>query len=106
MIEEDVQDAVAKILAFGVHLLDHVDPTEKLSHVAFAAAVLDSGYRAWRTRSEHNRSRNSITMTGSFRDDTPRVTLSPPHRSRASFRQQHQEIATDIVVLLRRQLTQ
>jgi hypothetical protein len=102
IIEEDVIQALVTGFQFAAQVLQTIDPTERLSSLAVAVALLNSSHSGWRTRAEHDRSPNRMTMSRMF-DDTPvRVSLSPPHRSRAAFRQQAQSLAEDFRVLLRR----
>jgi hypothetical protein len=102
IIEEDVLGLLDTSLKFVSQVLDTLDPTHKLSHVAIAVSVVESSYAGWRTRVEHQKSPNSITMSRMFNDDEIVVTLKPAHRSRSSLKQQTASIAQDLTVLLRR----
>lgn len=102
LIEEDVRSTLLTALQFASGLLDHIDNVQRLSHVAIAARILDSGARGWRTRREHAASPNQGTMSMHMGEHPP-VSLSPPIRSRAALRQQAEGLAEDLTVLLRRQ---
>lgn len=101
LIQEDVRTALATTLRFASDLLDHVDQVQRLSHVAIAARINGANGRPWRTRAEHAAQPNSGSW-GMDREQPP-VSLSPPIRPRAALRQQSDELADDITVLLRRQ---
>jgi hypothetical protein len=101
LIEEDIAEAIFKALKFSGELLDGFDSTERLSRVAAAVALNNSRGVEWRTRAEHEKNPSSMRMMDS--DTVARLTLSPPDRSRASFRQSYREMSDDFTVLLRRQ---
>ncbi len=101
LIQEDVRMALVTALSFASDLLDHVDQVQRLSHVAIAARINGAAGRPWRTREEHAAQPNSGSW-GIDREQPP-VSLSPPTRPRAALRQQSDELADDITVLLRRQ---
>jgi hypothetical protein len=100
VIEEDVSQAISRALKFSSQLLDTIDSTERLSRVAVAVAISNSSGGEWRTRAQHERNPTSMRIISD--DSFVRVTLSPPDRSRASFRQNHSEMTQDLTVLLRR----
>jgi hypothetical protein len=100
LIEEDVAYAISKALRFAGQVLDVIDPTERLSHIAVAVGIDNSGGGEWRTRAQQERNPNSMRMMSD--DSLVQVTLSPPDRSRASLRQNHSEMSQDLTVLLRR----
>ena len=62
IIEESIRDIIDRFLKFSNSLLDQIYPVQRLSHCVIAVAVLDAGHMAWRTRDEHARSPNSVTM--------------------------------------------
>ena len=104
LIEENVCSSLAGALKFSAVILDHIDSAKRLSHVAAAAALTEVGIQEWRTRDEHDRSPNS----GSFGMGTDRavVHLNPAVRTRAEFSQRPDELAHDLMFLLRRELKQ
>ena len=100
LIEENMQDQLVKSLRFAAWVLDQIDPRERLSHVAFVAALNDVGHLGWRTRREQEASPNSGTMSMVSRP--PVAHLSPPYRTRAALRLETATLAEDLVTLLRR----
>jgi hypothetical protein len=106
IIEEDVTAMLLRCLGFSEELLRTVDPTERLSSIVIATALLNVQYGPWRTRKEQKKNPDSGTMSRMFNDDAIQVTLTPPVRSRASLRQQLKIIAEDLTVLLRRHFRQ
>lgn len=104
VIEETVASRLAGALGYAAWLLGHIDSTERITHVALAAAVRGEVAFGWRTRSEHAASPNSGTVEGFGQEHergTP-VLLSPPHRVRAALTMDANRIVEDLVVLLRR----
>lgn len=102
IIEEIVVQRLTVGLAFSNLLLDHVDPTQRLSHVAIAAAIDASDYMGWRTQAEQDASPNSGTMRMGNDEDLTPVNLQVP---RAKLRLTVHELAEDLMVKLRRQRT-
>jgi Domain of unknown function (DUF4062) len=101
VIEEDVLENLAHSLAFGVRLLDRIDPTEKLSHVVLAVNLSGSDHCGWRTTAEQRASPNPIPISLTRRDFSP-VCLSPPHQLRPALRLQSRKMSEDLTVLLKR----
>ena len=104
LIEEDVRDHLADALRFSAAILDHIDPVKRLTHLAITAALTDVGELAWRTREEHARSRNSGGHE--IGQDRAVVSLTPRVRGRAEIRQRPDDLACDLMFLLRRKLKQ
>lgn len=104
LIEEDVRDHLADALKFAASILDQIDSPRRLSHIAIIAALTEVGSQTWRTREEHARSRNS----GGHEMDRDRavVSLTPGVRARAEISQRSDDLAHDLMVLLRRKLNQ
>lgn len=103
LVEEVVQEQLAAALRYAVWLLDRIDPTERLSHVMPAAAIVGDSYFGWRTRREHQANPNSMSMGHFGQQDRLPVYLTPPHRARASVRLASVQLIEDFIVLLRRQ---
>jgi hypothetical protein len=107
IIQETVAAKLADALAYSAWLLDHIDPTQRLTHVALAARVLGGSAFGWRTEREHAASPNSGSMMGFGREDelsTP-VTLSPVHMARPALVMHAARMNEDLVALLRRRWT-
>lgn len=102
IIEEEVQNALATTLQFANWTLSYIDPVERLSHVAIAATLVDGGQFGWRTRREHEASPNAGTIRMSSGNDLIPVNLSPAYRPRAALRLEHERLAEDLLILLRR----
>lgn len=104
VIEEVVASRLAAAVGYAAWLLNHIDPTERISHVALAAALVGEGAMGWRTRSEHaaNPSSGSFGGFGREQEREQAVMLSPPHRVRAALAMDAPRIVEDLVVLLRR----
>jgi hypothetical protein len=103
VIEEDVRELLTIGFQFAAQILRKVDPTERLSIVAVAVGLHGSNHGAWRTRAEHDRNPNTMTMSRMFTDSPIRITISPPHRCRSAFRIEAQTLAEDFTVLLKRE---
>jgi hypothetical protein len=103
IIEEDFLVVLNKGLSFASEALDTIDAVERLSHFAVAAQLRGGSYWGWRTRREQEASPNSGSMGRGHSEHGGTVHLSPPHRPRATLRQQAAQIAEDLMVLLRRQ---
>lgn len=103
VIEEMAAAGIQRALEYGSWLLDHLDPTNRLSHVAVAVALRGSDAVVWRTQDEHRQSPDSYSFGHHQRDPKP-VYLSPPHRTRAALAMGAEPLATDLITLLRRQV--
>ena len=102
ILVETVQEQLAAALRYAAWVLDHVDPTQRLSHVVVAAHL--TGGFAMRTRREHEASPTSMQIGSSYsRDERVPVHLSPAHLPRAGLTQQAGQVVEDLVTLIRRQ---
>jgi hypothetical protein len=102
IIEETVMRRLTLGLGFANMLLDRVDPTQRLTHVAIAAAIDASDYMGWRTQAEQDASPNSGTMRTGNDESLAPVNLQVP---RPKLRLTAHELAEDLMVKLRRQRT-
>lgn len=100
IIEEDVTRELSAALAFAAWLLDKIDPSQRVTHVAMAASIEASDYMGWRTQAEQDANPNSGTM----RMGNAKQPLSSTDRPRAALRFQATELAEDLMVPLRRQM--
>ena len=106
LIEEAVQRQLAATLCYAGWLLERIDPTQRLTHIAIAVRINGSGALAWRTQREHDASPNQISSgigIGFGNEDRAAVQLTPPHRPRAALRLDAGRLIQDLIVLLRRQ---
>jgi hypothetical protein len=99
IIQEFVQEQLLKALAYGIWVLDRIDPTQKLGHIGVAVNIANGDHMGWRTQRESEASPNS--MSGGLSSGRPQ----PVHmnRSRASLRLDATHIVEDLTVMLRRQ---
>ena len=103
LIEEDIHERLANSLTFATTMLDQVDSRRRLSHAAIVAALTEVQYQTWRTQLEHARSPNATSPN--VQRDRAEVHLSSGVRTRNEIVGRSDEIATDLTVLLRRELT-
>lgn len=101
VIQEDVLRELAAALSFGAWLLDKIDATQRVTHVALAASIEASDHLGWRTQAEQDASPNSATMRMSSGQQPPTASTDRP---RAALRFQAAELAEDLMVPLRRQM--
>jgi hypothetical protein len=99
VIEEDVAAALQGGVQFIQTLLDRVDSTQRLTHVALAASISGAEHRAWRTRAEHAASPNAIEIPWRNSDETQFVVID---RKRGALQFDRQRLIEDIIIPLRR----
>ena len=98
IIEETVVGQLVNAIAFADWVLDHIDPTQRLTHVALAAKIEASDYMAWRTQAEQNASPNTGTLRMASAPERP-VHLD---RQRGALKFDAKRISEDLMVPLRR----
>jgi hypothetical protein len=103
LIEEDVQNRVARALRLTASILDRIDPVQRLTHSLPAVGLEHLGGYGWRTQEEQLRSPNQMAIS-SRSGGSVVVTLKPPIRPRPSLTHEVSNLAMDFVVLLRREL--
>ena len=103
LIEEVVGERITRAIRFGARVLNHVDPAQRLTHVAPVVGLRGAGYTPWRTRAEQERSPNAASM-GLGAPDPVVVALSPPVRRRAALLHDTLRLAEDFTVRLRREV--
>lgn len=99
LIEEEVRRGLAAVLALAASVLDRIDATQKLSHLAISVSISGAEHLTWRTQEEHGKSPNSISMAMGQSDRTPVQVFKP----RASLRLDIARLVEDLLVPLRRQ---
>ena len=102
IVEEDLQDSIARVLRFAFVVLERIDPTHRLTDVVPAVVLYDTGYTPWRTRAEAAANPNAASMR-SGRSERGPVTRTPSAVRRAALAHDAGRIAEDLTVLLRRQ---
>lgn len=98
IIEESVVRELANAIAFSAWLLDHLDTTQRITHIAMAAKIEASDHLGWRTQAEQDASPNSGTMRMGGAPDRPAVLDRP----RAALKFDGVRLAEDLMVPLRR----
>ncbi|MES3021071.1 MAG: DUF4062 domain-containing protein [Pseudomonadota bacterium] len=101
IIQEDVLRELATSLAFSAWVLDEIDPTQRITHVAIAASIEASDYMGWRTQAEQDASPNSGSMRMGNAQQPP---ISSTDFPRAALRFDAAKLAEDLMVRLRRQM--
>lgn len=104
IIEEQIHERLVRTLQVACRVLDRIDPTQRISHVAVVAALRGGGHMPWRTREEQQRSPNAASMNMRA-SELVAVSLSPPVRRRAALAHDTQRLAEDFTVRLRREVT-
>jgi hypothetical protein len=102
VIEEDVVADLQGDLAFADRVLARIDPAGGATHVVPVAALIAAGHSGWRTRAEQ--AANPTTMTMDINGGNQIVgRLSPPARPRPALHDDASGLASDLMLLLRRQ---
>lgn len=101
VIEEEVAETLHADLRYAAWLLDTIDPTLRLTHVAIAATLSGSDTVVWRTEAEQNAGPNSYQM-GWGREERKPVHLTPPQRPRSQLSLAADTLVEDLLTLLRR----
>lgn len=99
IVEEELRDHLHNALRYAGWLLDRVDSTRRLTHVAVALRLDGGGLLGWRTREEDRASPNSATLDRA--SDQP-VSTEPYLYPRPALLLRAGPIADDLTVLLRR----
>ena len=100
LIYEFVQAQLSDALGYASWVLDRIDPTQRLTHVAVAASISNAEHMGWRTQreSEANPNQMSISMMSNAARAPVHVT-----RARAALRLDTAHMVEDLIVPLRRQ---
>lgn len=99
IIQESVVRELANAIAFSAWLLDHVDATQRIAHVAMAAKIEAADHMGWRTQAEQDASPNSgFARMGEAPSGTAALD-----RPRAALKFDGPRLAEDLMVPLRRQ---
>jgi hypothetical protein len=99
IIYEVVQDQFAGALDYASWVLDFIDQTQRLTHVAIAASMIGADHMAWRTQLESLANPNSMSLGMRNSEHAPVQTS----QTRAALRLNVAHIVEDLVVPLRRQ---
>ena len=99
LIYESVLEQFRDALDYASWTLDHIDPMQRLAHVALAANLTGADHMSWRTQRESDASPNSMNMSMGNNERT----LVQDNRPRAALRLNGTQIVEDLVIQLRRQ---
>ena len=99
LIYESVQEQIADAVEYSSWVLDHIDPTQRLTHVAAAVTVIGADHMAWRTMRESDADPHHMSLGSGTGQYSP-VSV---HRPRAALRLDATHIVEDLIVPLRRQ---
>lgn len=77
IIEEQIQERLIRTLRFAARVLDHIDSSRRISHVAVVTALRGGGHMPWRTREEQQRSPNAASMNMRATDRSQIAALRP-----------------------------
>jgi hypothetical protein len=99
LIYEWIQEQLGDAIDYAAWVMDHVDKTQRLTHVAVAVTILGAEHTAWRTLRESEANRNSMTIGNGSDRKTPVTVLRP----RAALRLSSAHLIEDLLVPLRRQ---
>lgn len=99
IIEESVVRELGSAIAFAAWLLDRVDATQRVTHVALAATIEAADHLGWRTQAEQDASPNAGSMRMFAAPSRPAVLDRP----RAALKFDAPRLAEDLMVPLRRQ---
>jgi len=103
IIEENVTDVLAAAVRYAVAVLDRIDRTQRIAHVALAATLSGrDDHAVWRTQREQDASPNSYS-TGFGHNERKPVHLTPAVLPRAALQHQAAQLVEDIITLLRRE---
>ena len=100
IVEETVQQRLTTALGYAAAMLERIDPTQKLTHLAIATRISGAEHQAWRTRAQNDANPNSMQMSPTGRGDRGPVTVSV---RRAALRLDRTALIEDLLVPLRRQ---
>ena len=102
IIKEALERQIVNVLRYAATVLDRIDPTQNLTHVALALSLAGDNFAVIRTQAEHNASPSSIQMASGWgqNENTP-VQLQPAHRPRAALNHEAEALTEDLVTLLR-----
>ena len=100
LIEEDIEEQLTIALHFASSVWERVDPVHRLSRVGIIAALINAAYQTWRTRAEHASSPGFMAL--SVNRESGAAHLTPGVRVRTEIGQRADELAHDLMVLLRR----
>lgn len=100
IVEEVVHQRLASALGYSAGLIERIDPTQRLTHLAIAARISGAEHRAWRTRAQHVASPGSVQMSAMPNGERQPIIVVV---RRAALRLERSKLIEDLLVPLRRQ---
>lgn len=100
LVEETVKERTSIVLAYVAAVLDHLDRTQRLTHLAIALRIVGADHRGWRTRAQHAANTTSIQIGHGGMGEREPITLSA---RRAALGLDRSALIADLLVPLRRQ---
>jgi hypothetical protein len=103
VIKEQLERQIVSAIRYAAWVLDKIDPTQRLTHISIAAGFSDANNVVIRTQAEDDANHNRLSMGYGFgnRKNQP-VSLKPAHRARAALSHEAENLAEDLVTLLKR----
>lgn len=102
VIEEEIRKAIDSALAFASEIIDHIDPTQKITHLAPALTFENTQSLVWRTEAEQRAQPSSYSMGAFGQTERKPVHLSPAIRRRSAITLDRDPMVEDLLVLMRR----
>lgn len=99
VVEEEVRARLVSGLNYAAWVLEKIDPTQRLTHVAVAASLSGAEHTPWMTQAEVARSNGGYSMGMTTAPRSPVQAMMP----RGGFRLDRTHLVDDLLVLLRRQ---
>lgn len=99
IIQETVEERLRLALGYADWLLQHVDPSQRATHIAVGTRLVHTSYRPWRTLAEHQASPQVMSVDMHNEAKSEPVHLVKP---RAALRVERARLIEDLIVPMRR----
>ncbi|MCW2349157.1 hypothetical protein [Sphingobium sp. B12D2B] len=100
IVEETVHHRLGVAFDFAAETIDHIDRTQRFTHLIIALRLTGVEHRGWRTQAQHAASPNSVQMgIGGERERLPIILTV----RRAALSLDRNILIEDLLVPLRRQ---
>jgi hypothetical protein len=100
LVHEFVQEQISNALGYASWVLERVDPTQRLTHIAAALCLSNANHLGWRSQRESEENPNRISLSAAGSGERAPVEVS---RTRAALRLDSARIVEDLIIPLRRQ---
>lgn len=105
IIQDMLEELIISSISYSAWLLDKIDPTQRLSHIALAMTFSENNLLI-RTQAEDDASPDRFQIGNYYgRKNIKPIILKPSHRPRASLQHDAQNLAEDFVTLLKRAMS-